>query len=221
MVTIPDAAIGAVAAALIAGIVSLLGLIISKEQKTSEFRHAWIEALRADLSAFLTQINAIHDANNVKYDDLANKVETLRPLYLPLNTSTFNILLRVNPNEANSQRLLAAMEAFNALTIDQRKLTTENIRPIEAELIAAAQILLKFEWRRVKSGEQTFRIAKLLALIVILTSILSGGVVGYRAWHLQSHAAPQVTAPQPRPAAAADLTSSGTGDRPLMNKGVQ
>jgi hypothetical protein len=61
MVGVPDAAIGATVAALIAGTVSLLGLIISKEQKTSEFRHAWIDALRSDLTAFLTQINAIHD----------------------------------------------------------------------------------------------------------------------------------------------------------------
>jgi hypothetical protein len=90
MASIPDAAIGAVVAALIAGTVSLLGLIISKEQKTSEFRQAWIDALRCDLSAFLTQINAIHDSINVRYENLADKVETLRPLYMPLNTSTFN-----------------------------------------------------------------------------------------------------------------------------------
>jgi len=83
MVHVPDAAIGAVVAALIAGIVSLLGLIISKEQKTSEFRQAWIDALRCDLTAFLTQINAIHDATKVRYVDHAEKVDTLRPLYLP------------------------------------------------------------------------------------------------------------------------------------------
>ena len=46
---IPSVAVGAVVAALIAGTVSLLGLIISKEQKTSEFRQAWIDALRNDL----------------------------------------------------------------------------------------------------------------------------------------------------------------------------
>ena len=45
MFGIPDQAIGAIAAALIAGLISLLGLIISKEQKVSDFRQAWIDAL--------------------------------------------------------------------------------------------------------------------------------------------------------------------------------
>ena len=53
---IPDVAIGAVVAALIAAIVSLLGLIISKEQKTSEFRQAWIDALRSDLTHLIHRI---------------------------------------------------------------------------------------------------------------------------------------------------------------------
>jgi hypothetical protein len=126
MINIPDVAIGATIAALIAGIVSLLGLIISKEQKTSEFRQAWVDALRSDLTGFLTQINAIHDATRVKYADHAKKVETLSPLYIPLNTSTFNILLRLNPNEDRCKRLLAAMEAFNSLTANEANLTTES-----------------------------------------------------------------------------------------------
>ena len=182
MGNIPDAAIGAMAAALIAGIVSLLGLIISKEQKTSEFRQAWIDGLRLDLTVILTQINAIHDATKVKYENYAEKVEKLRPLYIPLNTSTFDILLRINPNETKSKRLIAAMEAFNSLTADETKLTTENIRTVEREFIASSQVLLKSEWRRVKSGEWTFRIAKVLALLVILASIVAGGFLAYRTW---------------------------------------
>lgn len=51
MIAIPPVAIGAIGAALIAATVSLLGLIISKEQKTSEFRQAWIDALRSDLGS--------------------------------------------------------------------------------------------------------------------------------------------------------------------------
>ncbi|UFS77622.1 hypothetical protein LPB73_09685 [Tardiphaga sp. 37S4] len=181
MVNIPEAAIGAMVAALIAATVSLLGLIISKEQKTSEFRQAWIDALRSDLTAFLTQINTICDATKVKYSDHAEKVETLRPLYVLLNTSTFNILLRINPQEAHCKKLLTAMECFNALTSDESKLTAENIRSVEADFLLAAQALLKSEWRRVKSGEWTFRIAKLLALFVILASVIGGGIAAYRA----------------------------------------
>ena len=46
-------ALGAITAALITGFLSLLGLIISKEQKTSEFRQQWIDALRQELAEFL------------------------------------------------------------------------------------------------------------------------------------------------------------------------
>ncbi|MCP3407945.1 hypothetical protein [Bradyrhizobium sp. CCGB01] len=178
---VPDAAVGAITAALIAGIISFLGLIISKEQKTSEFRQAWIDALRADLTAYLTQVNAINDATKVRYADHAKKVEALRPLYIPLNNSTFNILLRVNPAEPKSKKLLSAMEAFNELTADEAKLTAENIRAVENEFLTSSQILLKAEWRRVKSGEWTFRAAKWLAVIVVLISAAAGLFVAYRA----------------------------------------
>ena len=51
MLNLPDVAIGTMIAAFIAGLVSLLSLIISKEQKVSEFRQAWIDALRAEISS--------------------------------------------------------------------------------------------------------------------------------------------------------------------------
>ena len=57
-----DISVGAVGAAIIAGLVSLFGLIIGKEQKVSEFRQAWIDDLRKCLVAYLVNINAISDA---------------------------------------------------------------------------------------------------------------------------------------------------------------
>lgn len=196
MVEAPEAALGAVVAALIAGIVSLLGLIISKEQKTSEFRQNWIDALRSDLTSFLTQINAIRDAVGVKYEDYADKVQALRPLYIKLNYSTFDILLRVNKNETKTRKLLDAMEAFNKLTADDTKLLAEDMRVVEREFLDASQALLKYEWRRVKSGERTFRIAKLVAMIVILISAVVGSAVAYRAWQLDRGEPFQATASQ-------------------------
>lgn len=62
-----DISIGAIGAALIAGIVSLLGLIISKEQKTSEFRQTWVDSLRSEITSYLTSFNAIADALLVTY----------------------------------------------------------------------------------------------------------------------------------------------------------
>jgi hypothetical protein len=46
--------------AMIAGAFSLLGLVISKEQKVSEFRQTWIDALREDISELIAHANLIH-----------------------------------------------------------------------------------------------------------------------------------------------------------------
>ncbi len=43
--------------ALIAVFVSFIGLVISKEQKTSEFRQTWIDKIRDDISDFMGQLN--------------------------------------------------------------------------------------------------------------------------------------------------------------------
>lgn len=56
-----DITFGAVGAALIAAIVSLIGLILGKEQKTSEFRQEWINSLRAEITQFVTNVTAISD----------------------------------------------------------------------------------------------------------------------------------------------------------------
>lgn len=113
-----DISIGAVGAALIAGVVSLLGLIISKEQKTSEFRQAWVDALRSEITAYLTSFNAIADAVGVTYKDQAEKVKALAPLYSQLNQASFAITLRVNPDENRSKAVLACMKRFQQLTAD-------------------------------------------------------------------------------------------------------
>jgi len=63
MFGLPDIAIGAIIAATITGLISLLGLIISKEQKISDFRQAWIDNLRTELSLVITHAMAIHGAS--------------------------------------------------------------------------------------------------------------------------------------------------------------
>jgi hypothetical protein len=54
MFGLPNEIAGAIIAAFIAGLIALLGLIISKEQTISWFRQAWIDALREDIAAVIT-----------------------------------------------------------------------------------------------------------------------------------------------------------------------
>ncbi|AOH84535.1 hypothetical protein AWL63_11715 [Sphingomonas panacis] len=166
-----DISIGAVGAALIAGVVSLLGLIISKEQKTSEFRQAWVDALRSEITAYLTSFNAIADAVGVTYKDQAEKVKALAPLYSQLNQASFAITLRVNPDERRSKAVLVCMKRFQQLTANDSNMTPANIRPIELDFLNASKDLLKYEWNRVKRGELTFVITKVLAALVVIVAL--------------------------------------------------
>lgn len=174
MVTLPDAAVGAVVAALIAGLISLLGLVISKEQKVSDFRQAWIEGLRAEMVEFLAQINAVRDAMNLNYKEHSEKLKLLSPHFVSLNKATFSILLRLNDKEELSKNVIDSIETFNKLVDDKTRLTIENIRAAEEAFLVSSQRLLKSEWKRVKSGEPIFRWTRRLA--VVTTAIAASGL---------------------------------------------
>ncbi|WP_242139003.1 hypothetical protein [Sphingomonas sp. TREG-RG-20F-R18-01] len=165
--------IGAVSVALIGGAVSLVGLIISKEQKTSEFRQAWVDALRSEITAYLTSFNAIADGLQVNYSSHADKVKAVGPLYSNFNAADFAITLGLNPNEDRSKDVISCMGRLKSLALDDSQMIGVNIRPIEIEFLRSSKELLKYEWNRVKKGEPIFSFAKYVAAIVVLASIVA------------------------------------------------
>ena len=168
-----DISIGAIGAALIAGIVSLLGLIISKEQKTSEFRQTWVDSLRSETTSYLTNFNAISDALLINYANQHDKVAALAPLYSKFNEAGYAITLRLNPDEARSKAVLACMRRFNQLAANEADMVPAKIKPIEIDFLTASKELLKYEWKRVKRGEPTFWVTKVIAAMVIIAALLS------------------------------------------------
>jgi hypothetical protein len=56
---IPPLALGVIIAAVITGFISFAGLILAKEQKTSEFRQSWIDSLREEMSEYLAQLGIL------------------------------------------------------------------------------------------------------------------------------------------------------------------
>lgn len=170
----PSAAIGAIVAACIAAAVSLLGLIISKEQKTSEFRQAWIDALRAEFVTYLTNVNSISDMVQHPDNSGGRKLEILSPLFSALNSASFNISLRLNRDEVGAKAVFAAMKEFEELFSSGDIIESRQIRPIEQKFLKSSQDLLRSEWKRVKSGEITFRVAKYSCAIVLVGALLYG-----------------------------------------------
>lgn len=177
MLKIPEIAIGAIVASLIAGLISLLGLIISKEQKTSEFRQAWIDALRSELSVLIAHTSAIYGAQVANFQDLVELWKDLRADYFGMNDAIAKIRLRLNPKEPQAQAILATIEALEAYFASGRTLNLSEFDIIEKRLVGDAQVLLKKEWGRVQAGEPTYKIARYAALAVSIACIVALGAV--------------------------------------------
>lgn len=169
-----DISLGAVGAAIIAGLVSLLGLIIGKEQKVSEFRQAWIDDLRKCIVAYLVNINAIADILRLRKAGTPSDSSALPTSYKMLNEASHGIVLRVNSQERAAKVLLDVMDKFETIAADNATLTPQKIGSLEKDFVSAAKNLLKFEWQRVKRGESTFVWTKIIvwSLIVIMLFIL-------------------------------------------------
>jgi hypothetical protein len=165
---ITSLSIGAVGAAIVAAIISLVGLIVTKEQKISEFRQQWIDSLRTEITNYLTNINAISDALGVPYGNQTEKVKALSDLYSELNRSHFMITLRLNEEERFSAAVLGCMKDFTDLSGDETNFrSAEQRKSIEKRFLVASKLLLKHEWNRVKKGEPSFIIAKYVTLLSI------------------------------------------------------
>jgi len=163
--------IGAVGASLIAGFISLISLIISKEQKISEFRQKWIDDLRACLTSYIVNINSISDMIRLKNSGHDIDNSELIEAYKNLNDASLGIKLRINKNEYTAQELLSSMDKFEEIAQDNSELIPSNIKKCEDGFLNSSQELLKFEWNRVKKGEGLFLICKWILSVAILSII--------------------------------------------------
>jgi hypothetical protein len=175
---IPDQAFGAIVAAIIAGIVAWLGLIISKESKVSEFRQQWIDSLRADIAAVIRHGHCIYMSVAVAQNAPEHPWSRIGQDFAGLTEAAARIRLRINQKEQDSATLLSALNQHFA---DVKEMIRNDDDSDEAslsqavslasdKLVAAAQVVLKQEWRRVRSGELTYRIAKWAAVLFIIVS---------------------------------------------------
>ena len=175
-------AIGTITAAGIAGVISFLSLVISKEQKTSEFRQQWIDALRSDVSELLGHLdtaiqharainrdqgedNTVYCLTSERFEKIKNEVNESERLYS-------SILLRINPVEHSE--IVDSIEkmriAFSAPSLP----SPDELHGMEQTLIKVTQKVLKIEWNRVKKGEPIYRGAKFIALLLFIASLIAG-----------------------------------------------
>jgi hypothetical protein len=172
--TLPTESIAAIAtiiAALIAAAISFVNLTLTKEQKTSEFRQAWIDALRNDLATFFATAIAFARGNQEWQHfgvgaqggaPLSFTEQKISDLRYQIAETRYRIQLRLNPKEPEHIELLRLMQT--AIDRQQSALATQTstdevLRAVKLAAEFAPQIL-KTEWERVKQGELAFRIAR-------------------------------------------------------------
>ena len=173
--------------AFIAAIVSFLGLIISKEQKISEFRQIWINNLRNDISSLmgnLTEYNTRWLVNEpgldeIKFKNFLNENHSLINDLLKLKHS---ISLRLNKHE-HEDILINMDEIYKSIVFPTKDNMGKDFQEKTEHFIFLSHKILKSEWERVKKGEPIFKFSKYLVLSMIAVTVL---YLGYKEFKVVS-----------------------------------
>lgn len=165
-----DVSVGAIGAAAIAAGVSLLSLVITKEGKTSEFRQAWIDALRSDVAEAVSKTSLLLLILNDRQS--GGTADGLDKTFAETSAALARIELRLNLLEDDHVELQGLIrEAENMI----RQAENGSYDPHAAEelsdrTILQTQQILKAEWDRVRRGETTFQQMKFGAGLVLLVA---------------------------------------------------
>jgi hypothetical protein len=160
--------------ASIAAVVALVGLVASKEQKTSEFRQTWIDALRNDLATYLSRINAAYDAKSAGFATKPELWEVVRQDMTAMNDASSRIKLRLNHKEKPSLAMLNTIREIDRLfNPDGDVEKPQKIDNLQKQLVSEAREVLKTEWNRVKRGEIFFAVTKWIAFVAVLLALIA------------------------------------------------
>ncbi|MFZ6647965.1 hypothetical protein ACO0LO_19730 [Undibacterium sp. TJN25] len=178
---LPDAAVGSIIAAAIAGLVVFISTVLTKEQKTSEFRQVWIDEIRKDVAQYISGISEVVALHKFKMGDqeaykkfLDDNFKTIHEL----QTIEHRIILRLNPKEHEKLVLQVRLFRKKMLKAHQQSDSAEQEEQLTKQLLDSTKEVLSFEWKRVKGGEPTFKRVKwgafgaLVCLLVTLAVAL-------------------------------------------------
>jgi hypothetical protein len=174
MFGLPKELAGTIVAGFIAAVISLLGLLISKENKVSEFRQSWIDALREEIAAIITHAHAIHGAYLANFPSNPERWQATREDFVSLNEAWAKIKLRLNPEEDQSNAILEALKKYEAIFVED--VTAPDFSKLGAaddELLERTRLVLKEEWKRVKRGERIYRVATWIAAMLVIVGLFT------------------------------------------------
>lgn len=169
--------VGVLVAAVIAAATSLVVSILSKDQKTSEFRQSWIDAFREDAANLAGHWSTMIAALEIKKDakeDIKAFLASRHDDVINVEVRITRMRLRLNPKEhAHLISLLHHLGNGKMSLREEMDATMESI-------VVEVQKVLRREWKRVKRGELSFILLKWFSLFAII-----GGT--YAAYYLMAH----------------------------------
>ncbi len=170
-------ALGAVAAALVAGFFSFSNLVSAKENKVSEFRQAWIDGLRNEIAAHtaavqdLVRLRALNGSRELDKD----WYEATRGTYRLASESLTKIQLRINPTQAakapNSNEAKLLNTIIDARAFFSKEEYESSLNKCN-EIREVAAVFLKNEWERVKYGELRYQRIRDWSQVILCVGIL-------------------------------------------------
>jgi hypothetical protein len=172
-----DGGVAAILAAIIAAAIGAIGaigatisMIISKENKISEFRQLWISELRTAFSEYLPKAVYLYRTEK-KADELYKEKEIF-------NKKVIEIQLRMNYlNPSEDEEILSGMIAelgrFDTITND------DELRDFIDDFMMYSAKILKSEWKRVKAGESKYRVFMYTSLTLSISLFILAAIYIY------------------------------------------
>jgi hypothetical protein len=148
-------ALGVIAAALIA-----------REVKISEFRQAWIDGLRSDLSEYIRKSHEWIDlylvfnaeVDQSKKVEIQPKLDRLKYDALHIHS---RISLRFKPDDTDANKLLnRLLDLLNPSSLDAEH-QYSSWRELSDKVVLQARVLLKDEWEKTKNPLRKYYISTL------------------------------------------------------------
>jgi len=161
--------VGTTVASAFTSIYAYFNIVLSKENKVSEFRQKWIDELRQDVSAYIATMRALHLMVTIHNKSPTTDEEFLK---LTINSSNYynSIHLRINKKDGSKighrdNKFLVSIEEVS-MRYDASDF--EDFAYYLEDASSNASDILGEEWKRVKRGETSYRVAKIIVLIFII-----------------------------------------------------
>ena len=152
----------------------MVGLIIAKEQRVSDFRQAWIDGLRGEIALLIGTINAINEwlwsieerkrkggggspETGAAPPGSAEEYDVVHPDVLRMEEALAMIELRLNPKEDRAASVLKKARAVVSKLRFYKPVCRQELKDAQDELLKVSKSYLDSKWEIVKKGEPVYR----------------------------------------------------------------